>query len=193
MAPAMVVAQARSLVRVLAAGNVSPADVLNRVNSRLAADLQPHRFVTAVLAYLGSDGEIELASAGHAPILVAPSADAPMQELSATGLPLVVDPEPSVEMLPPIRLERGGQLVLLSDGIFEALSRGGELLGIGRVQAALRSQSDSPSQRQIEHLRTMVRTWSGGDALTDDQTIVIARRVLEDESLTLTTAGGRSL
>lgn len=176
MAPAMVVAQVRSLVRLLAGSEVSPAEVLNRVNARLSTDLSPHRFVTAVLAYLDSDGQIELASAGHGPILIAPSPGEPMRELPATGLPLVIDPEPSVEALEPFTLERGGQLVLLSDGIFEAMSPHGDILGIERVQSAMRFEDQTSAQDQIAGIRAMVRIWSG-DTMKDDQTIVIARRV----------------
>lgn len=177
MAPAMVVAQVRSMVRLLASSATPPAEVLNRVNARLSSDLSPHRFVTAVLAYLDAEGRVELASAGHGPILISPAADEPLREVDATGLPLVVDPEPSVVGLEPFQLQRGGQLVLLSDGIFEALSRRGEVIGIDRVRSALRSQSDAPAEQQIAHIRAVVRTWAGGDALQDDQTIVIARRV----------------
>jgi serine phosphatase RsbU (regulator of sigma subunit) len=177
MAPAMVVAQVRSLVRALVEPGVSPAQVLNRVNARLAEDLSPQRFVTAVLAYLSSDGMIEMASAGHGPLLFSPNADAPLQEMIASGLPLVIDPTDSVEPIPPLQLAPGGQLVLLSDGIFEAPSRTGELLGVDRLRAALRSQAGQPASQQIEHLRLTVRTWTGGGELKDDQTIVIARRL----------------
>ncbi len=176
LAPAMVVAQVRSLVRTLACPEQSPADVLNRVNGRLSEDLSPQRFVTAVLAYLSPDGTVEMASAGHGPILFSPNADAPLQELKASGYPLVVDPQDSVELMPPLHLSPGGQLILLSDGIFEAPSHTGEQLGMTRLHAALRSQSNQPANAQIQHLQQVVRTWSGGGDLKDDQTIVIARR-----------------
>lgn len=176
MAPAMVVAQVRSLVRALAGESHSPADVLNRVNARLAEDLSPSRFVTAVLAYLSDDGTVQMASAGHGPLLFSPAADAPLQEIIASGYPLVIDESDSVEDLPPLHLGAGGQLVLLSDGIFEAPSRTGEHLGIDRLRAALRSQSGKPANEQLQHLQLTVHTWTGGGDLKDDQTIVIARR-----------------
>lgn len=176
MAPAMVVAQVRSLVRVLAGDDLTPAEVLNRVNARLAEDLSPSRFVTAVLAYLSRDGTVNMASAGHGPLLFSPSADAPLQEMIASGYPLVVDGSDSVHDLPPLHLDHGGQLVLLSDGIFEAPSRSGEQLGMERLHAALRSQAGKPASQQIAHLQLTVRTWSGAGELKDDQTVVIARR-----------------
>ena len=177
IAPAMVVTQVRSLVRLLACPQMNPAEVLNRVNARLAEDLSPHRFVTAALAYLSADGVIDLASAGHGPILVSERPGVPAHELSASGLPLVIDPEPSVEQLPPIHLQPGGQLVLMSDGIFEAPSRAGELLGIERVESALRARPTESAMQQIDHVRSMVRHWEESADIRDDQTIVIARRV----------------
>jgi phosphoserine phosphatase len=177
MAPAMVVAQVRTLVRALADVHLSPAEVLNRVNARLADDLSPQRFVTAVLAYLASDGTIDMASAGHGPILCSPAAGEPLQELPSSGLPLVIDPGPSVEAMPPLHLGPGGQLVLLSDGIFEAMDSAGELLGIERVRSLLVGACDGTADAQLGHVQRLVKEWSGDGELRDDQTIVIARRV----------------
>ncbi|MBC7782663.1 MAG: SpoIIE family protein phosphatase [Burkholderiales bacterium] len=177
MAPAMVVAQVRSLVRALAEPSLRPADVLNRVNARLAQDLSPQRFVTAALAYLDQDGTIDLASAGHGPLLFSPAEGEPLHELIGTGLPLVIDPEPSVQSIDPLHLQVGGQLVLLSDGIFEAPSQNGEIIGIERIHAALGTQCGATSNQKITHLRDTVYAWSGGQDIKDDQTIVIARRV----------------
>ncbi len=177
MAPAMVVAQVRSLIRALAEPHLRPADVLNKVNARLSEDLSAYRFVTAALAFLDETGAIDLASAGHGPLLFSPAAGEPLQEIFATGLPLVIDPAPSVNSLEILHLKVGGQLVLLSDGIFEAPSRTGELLGIERVHAALKSQKDAGSSQALDHLRQTVHTWTGGGELKDDQTIVIARRI----------------
>ena len=177
MAPAMVVAQVRSLVRALAEPGRPPADVLNRVNARLADDLSPSRFVTAVLAYLSSDGDVDMASAGHGPILCSPGAGQPLQELPSSGLPLVIDSSPSVEAMPPLHLGPGGQLVLLSDGIFEAMDAAGELLGIERVQSLLVGACDADALAQLNHVQRLVKEWSGDGELRDDQTVVIARRV----------------
>lgn len=178
MAAAMVVAQVRSLVRALANPTQSPAEVLNKVNARLSEDLSPNRFVTAVLAYLSPDGKVEMASAGHGPILVCPSDHSVFEQWNASGLPLVVDSEPSVQNYPIFHLQPHGQIVLMSDGIFEAPSRSGELFGTERIQAVLGSQVGQSAHQQIMHLRHSVHTWSGGKTLKDDQTVIIARRVL---------------
>lgn len=178
MAAAMVVAQVRSLVRALANPTQSPAEVLNKVNARLSEDLSPNRFVTAVLAYLSPDGKVEMASAGHGPILVCPSDHSVFEQWNASGLPLVVDSEPSVQNYPIFHLQPHGQIVLMSDGIFEAPSRSGELFGTERIQAVLGSQVGQSAHQQITHLRHSVQTWSGGKTLKDDQTVIIARRVL---------------
>jgi serine phosphatase RsbU (regulator of sigma subunit) len=79
--------------------------------------------------------------------------------------------------MPPIHLGPGGQLVLLSDGIFEAPDQAGEQLGIERVQSLLVGACDNTADAQINHIRDLVMKWSGGGELKDDQTVVIARRV----------------
>lgn len=176
IAAAMVVAQVRSLVRVLADPTLSPADVLNKVNSRLSEDLSPSRFVTAVLAYLSSTGQVSMASAGHGPILVSSSGNSVFEQWNASGLPLVVDPESTVQNYPIFYLQPGGQIVLMSDGIFEAPSRSGEQLGTQRLETILGSQTNRSSDQQIAHLRQIVHSWSESATPKDDQTIIIARR-----------------
>jgi serine phosphatase RsbU (regulator of sigma subunit) len=79
--------------------------------------------------------------------------------------------------MPPLHLGPGGQLVLLSDGIFEAMDAAGELLGIERVQSLLVGACDADALAQLSHVQRLVKEWSGDGELRDDQTVVIARRV----------------
>lgn len=58
IAPALVVSQARALVRVLADDAFEPAEILSRVNHRLAQDLDSGMFVTAFLGLISGDGEL---------------------------------------------------------------------------------------------------------------------------------------
>src|SRR5204862_610725 len=56
--PAMVVSQARTLVRALCEIEPDPTTLLARVNARLAEDLECGRFVTAFVGVLDSNGEL---------------------------------------------------------------------------------------------------------------------------------------
>src|SRR5687767_5511663 len=65
IAPAIVVSQARTLVRALSELDCDPARLLSRVNARLAEDLEAGRFVTAFMGCLSPAGELKWTSAGR--------------------------------------------------------------------------------------------------------------------------------
>jgi len=97
--------------------------------------------------------------------------------LKSTGLPLGILPDGAMDAGPPIQLDVGDVLLLVSDGIFECdLPEGGEL-GIERVIQAARQHLDGPAAsllKALEHLTECVRPdgW-----FRDDRTAVAAKRI----------------
>jgi CHASE2 domain-containing sensor protein len=178
LAPAMIVSQVRTLVHVLSENESHPHDLLKRINARLALDLEPGRFVTAFLAFVRSDGQIQWASAGHGPMLWSPTGDGKMQELSSTGLPLGVQEDWLADApRPPLQLEPTGRLIVLSDGIFEAHSPQKTLWGTEPVVEILHKANDAAAKELIESIRSAVHKWQKKVEPADDQTIVVIRRV----------------
>jgi hypothetical protein len=183
LAPAMIVSQVRTLVHMLSEYELHPHALLKRVNSRLALDLEVGRFVTAFLAFLNSDGEIHWASAGHGPILWAPTGDGQIQELAASGLPLGVQEDwMADEPGPPLQLGQSGRLIVLSDGIFEALSPTRDLWSTDPVKDILHKERAAASAELIVRIRDAVQAWQKKVEPNDDQTIVIVRRVAAAEA-----------
>jgi phosphoserine phosphatase len=179
LAPALVVSQARTLVRALcdiATSPPSPHDVLLRVHQRMSQDLAPDRFITAFLGYLSSAGELQWQSAGHGPILTRCSADDPLIELQPTLSPinLIEDDTPAP---PPITINRGGMLAILSDGISEAFNPAEELFGVERLCASLDQLRSAPVSSAAQALLDHIIAWQGHDQPADDQTIVLVRRI----------------
>lgn len=176
LAPAMVVAQVRTLVRALSEMESDPHRLLVRVNQRLAEDLDWGQFVTAFLGFLSPDGTLRWTSAGHGPVFVCPnekcgpvSLDPPVQPLGIVSN--WIDDPPA-----PIRLEPGGSLILVSDGIFEAINASGEMFGIPRMLACMDAHQCGNPADLLAALREEVRLWHGLSEPLDDQTIVIVRR-----------------
>jgi serine phosphatase RsbU (regulator of sigma subunit) len=177
LAPTLVVSQVRTLVRAFADIDPDPRSLLARANARLSADLESERFVTAFLAFIAPDGTMHWCSAGHGPILFRPANGCRVDELIPTEMPLGVMDELTGDPAPPIKLEPGGALAVVSDGIFEAMNPAGEQFGMPRVIATLDDQCGSPPKELIETITTAATRWSGSDEPVDDQTIVIVRRV----------------
>jgi serine phosphatase RsbU (regulator of sigma subunit) len=178
LAPALVVSQARTLVRALcevASPLPSPHEVLLRVHARMSQDLSPDRFITAFLGYLSRDGELNWQSAGHGPILFRSSPGAVIIELEPTLSPInLIEEQPPAP--PPLRIEPGGMLAILSDGISEAFSPDQQLFGVERLCALLDELSAGPASAAAQVLLARVVAWQGHDQPVDDQTIILLRR-----------------
>lgn len=178
LAPALVVSQARTLIRALSEIDCNPMWLLSRVNTRLAYDLEDSRFVTAFAGCLQPDGLLKWYSAGHGPVFVRPKPDGPLETLMPQAPPIGVDPDMPREDPATVQLEPGGHLFVLSDGIFEALKGDDSqaLFGVERLIDLLdRCRNDSPSDT-INCIRRAMVDWQGHEEPADDQTVVIVRR-----------------
>jgi phosphoserine phosphatase len=178
LAPALVVSQARTLIRALSEIDCNPQWLLSSVNARLVNDLEDSRFVTAFAGCIGADGVLSWWSAGHGPIFLRPSADAPMQMLNPQSPPIGIEPDMGNEPPATAPLEIGGQLVVLSDGIFEAPDTKRDQYGVERVIELLdRCRNDSPAAT-LACIRKAMLDWQGGsEEPVDDQTVVIVQRI----------------
>jgi hypothetical protein len=110
---------------------LDPEFVLGVLNKRLMrrGDAQ----ATCLSLHIGLDGEATLANAGHmAPYLNGE----PLDMEGALPLGLIDDAECSVMRF---RLAAGDKLLLMSDGIVEAMDADGQLFGFERVQELVRS------------------------------------------------------
>lgn len=174
IAPAIVVSQARTLVRALSELNCDPADLLARVNARLVEDLEAGRFVTAFMGCLSPSGELRWTSAGHGPMFLRRAKGEPLRVLEPTSPPIGIIPELNGDGAQTVQLAPGGALFVMSDGIFEARSERGELFDASRVIELLEASADTPPLDTLARLRLAVRQWQGKDDPVDDQTAVIA-------------------
>ena len=175
--PALVVSQARTLVRALSDDAADPHELLRRINARLFADLEPGRFVTAFLGFLAPDGRLDWSSAGHGPSLVRVAPHAALSELDPPVQPLgVTDDWDDGERPEPVDIAPGGSLVVVSDGVFECVNADGGMLGLGRMRDAVERSLGEPPAHVVDHLCGTVRAWQGLAGPADDQTIVVVRR-----------------
>jgi sigma-B regulation protein RsbU (phosphoserine phosphatase) len=176
IAPALVVSQARTLIRCLSETDGDPHSLLTRVNRRLAEDLEAGWFVTAFLAFLSPGGELTWSSAGHGPIFVR-TGTGPTQVLEPLVPPLGVLAELPPEFPPSVRFEVGDTILVSSDGVFESADALQEQFGIQRIADTLDANPTMPPGDLIALLRRDVTEWHTNDDPNDDQTLILARRV----------------
>jgi phosphoserine phosphatase RsbU/P len=102
----------------------SPAKILHALNRVLQGS---ESFTTCQAAWLGANGELVIANAGHLPPYLN------SQEVALPGgLPLGVLPENSYEEVR-LYLHPGDRILFMSDGVVEARQGSGELFGFDRV------------------------------------------------------------
>lgn len=183
LAPAMIVGQARSLVRAMSDLRFDPHAVLDRVNARLCEDLERNQFVTAFLAFISPEGLVQWSSAGQGPILFRRSPSEPLTVIDAPTPPLGIDPARHDPAPEPIRLDPGGSLILVSDGLFDAQNPLGELFDVERTIGTLDQWKTDPPGELLARLRDAVRQWQGDREPLDDQTIVVVERESSDEDV----------
>jgi sigma-B regulation protein RsbU (phosphoserine phosphatase) len=124
---AMIVSVLVGAIRAEASHGALPADLLASLNDRMMG--RSHGgFVTCLAAHLNSDGLLTIANAGHLPPYVNG------EEIAAPGsLPLGLMSGARYDVLT-VQLSAGDRLTFMSDGVVEARSRTGELLGFERTR-----------------------------------------------------------
>jgi hypothetical protein len=128
MLVALLVGAIRSTVEL----DSDPRFILGALNRRLLGRGDAH--ATCMALRIGEDGQVMLANAGHLP----PYLNG--RPLAIEGsLPLGVKPEADCSVMR-FRLEDGDRLVLLSDGIAEAVDANGQLFGFDRVEELLQTR-----------------------------------------------------
>jgi phosphoserine phosphatase RsbU/P len=171
---AMLMSSTRTILRLIAEKEDSPAKILDSVNRLLLKDFPKAKFVTMVYAVLDPKrATVVFASAGHCyPLLVDPGGARFVK--TETGVPLgICDAgfsEQTINMTPRSRL------VLYSDGVTEAMNLSSEQYG----EARLADHIADPSSN-IETLLNDVRTFRGGSPASDDVTVVMIES--DDEEL----------
>jgi len=151
--------------------------MLKNINKSFAEDLTPERFATfvAVMCEEGSD-QVEVLSAGHAPIFVYSSDEKSLTLLNAQALPLGMFPELWEGIPVKLRMKPGDMVMLVTDGFFEWENRAEEQFGAERLATVVREFSDRDPEEIIAELYDSVVKFSQGTRQQDDLTAVLIKR-----------------
>jgi phosphoserine phosphatase RsbU/P len=150
--------------------------MLKNINLSFSEDLTPERFATFVAAVCqeGSD-QLELLSAGHAPILVYSSEDKSLSILEAQALPLGILPDLWEAMPVKLSMKPGDIVVLITDGFLKWENSSGEQFGTDRVSTIIRQFSDREPEVIIAELYDAVLKCAQGTPQQDDLTAVLIK------------------
>ncbi|HTF55800.1 MAG TPA: PP2C family protein-serine/threonine phosphatase [Planctomycetota bacterium] len=178
---AMVMTEARALLKSEAGRSLSPAETLLRVNRVLFQDIKRGMFVTMCYMVLSLRGKsLTLSSAGHLPLLLWRRASGTCHGVNPLGLALGIDKGPLFEKK--LREERvalgaGDRFVGCTDGVVEAMNPDHEEMGAERFQELVALHADRPSGEFVTKIIDGVEAHAGAAPQHDDITLVTGRMV----------------
>lgn len=178
---ALLMARMSSDLRAATLAEGRPGRALETLNRNLLGYGQPDLFLTCVCLSLDvKTGVVVLANAGHVPPLVRRARDhvaEPILGGAGTAIGFVDDEEfPEVQF----ELEHGDALVLCTDGVYEATSKGGEHFGFERIRTTLQhdvtARNCTAAAMAQALLAAVGRHVAGGPQYDDITLLVCARR-----------------
>ncbi len=154
---------------------LSTARMVSDLNQQLYATSSPEKFATFCIAlYDDETGHITYTNAGHLPPILIRGGDAVRLDVNGTvvgAFPFAQYNESKVE------LQSGDLLVWYTDGITEPENEYGEMFGEERLIDFVARNADRQDHQIVEALLESVRQWTGAPELSDDMTVVLARRL----------------
>lgn len=176
--PAMLMAETRAYLKILSKNRCGLSDILTRANRVLADDVSYERFVTLLMVKLNHhSNQICYANAGHPPGVILDEHGSVKYQLKRTGLPLGLHPETVYPPETSIDLAPHDLVLLMTDGVEEAMSPHEEFFGSERLLAVARKHLRTPAHKIVNHIYEEVRRFSQNAQQLDDVTI-IALKVL---------------
>lgn len=150
-----------------------PGSIIQRVNSRLMAVVPTECFASLlVVRWCAKERRLWHASAGHEPGVVLTGSTS--RVLEPTGTLLGVTPEGDWETQS-AEAPDGSILVAFSDGLTEAMTRGGELFGRRRLNEVLAGTCWVDPRAVVQAIDEAVHHHLGGSLPADDYTVMGVR------------------
>jgi sigma-B regulation protein RsbU (phosphoserine phosphatase) len=156
------------------AGTATPAQVVERLNRFLLARTQTSRFVTLFYAELdASTRRLAYVNAGHVP---------PYRVARDGTLSRLLEGGPAPGLLAEalydvgeVRLEPGELVVMVTDGVTEAMSPDEREFGDDGVCATLRAMSGASAPAVLLGVVSAATEWTRGRGLSDDLTALVLK------------------
>lgn len=171
---ALIMASLATAFNVFTSLDLTPAELVSRVNRTLAPKTSPNKFATLFAGVLDpAKGVVEFVNAGHTPPIVIRRGG--FESLDETDMVIGLFEGASYRGQS-VELGEGDALVIFTDGVTEAESEGEEELGYEAVCEIVANWHGRTAPEILERLENEVRAYAGTRPLGDDVTILSLRR-----------------
>jgi phosphoserine phosphatase RsbU/P len=153
---------------------LSTARLVSELNQQLHATTSPEKFATFCIGLYDDDtGMLTYTNAGHLPPILIHNGGSTLLDINGT----VVGAFPSAKYEEStVKLHPGDLLICYTDGITEPENEYGEMFGEERLIELVSKNQDRDDHRVIEVVMDAVRQWTGAPELSDDMTVLLARK-----------------
>lgn len=174
---AVIMAITRAIMRSYTFDVVSSSEALGMVNDILCDNIHTKDFVTMFYAVfdMGS-GRMNLASAGHNPVLVFDKSEFLVKKVTASGMFLGTFENLEYEEKK-MSMDEGDIFFMYTDGLVEAMNPKREQYGYDRLVSKLMMFGDYPCSRIIEEILSDVKDFTRGAPFEDDITILAIKKI----------------
>jgi len=176
LGPALLMAETRAYLRILAKTNSDAGVILTKANRVLAEDVGYERYVTLFLVRLDAPHrKVAYVNAGHIPgYIFGPSGEV-VATLKRTGVPLGLRPDTVYNESPEIELSPGQLFLLITDGFEEAISPSEEMFGNDRVLDVVKKARERSASEIVQALYESFKNFTGSAPQLDDLTAIVIK------------------
>lgn len=160
--------------------DASPRELLALLNRALFDNirnrLKKNDYVTLSLIRYREDGELLVAGAGHEDLVLHRARDNRSERVATNGA--WVGAMRSIERFAAetrLQLDPGDTLLLVTDGLSEAMNTAGEQFTMERLVSEFERLAGQPVERIRDQLLARVQAWIGTSTQQDDMAIVVLR------------------
>jgi serine phosphatase RsbU (regulator of sigma subunit) len=176
LGPALLMSETRALLWGIVQTDQDLGSTLTVVNRILFRDTGGESFVTLFLGWLDlTTRALAYASAGHVAGHLLTASGRVRQQLKNTGPALGILPDATFTVCHAPSMEPGDVLLLVTDGVEEAMNSTNTEFGRERTLQAVRDAQQEPPQVMIDRLFDRVRAFSGHAPQQDDLTAVLVK------------------
>jgi len=173
VAASLLMTHLHAMFRSLASLGLELDKLLEMANRLFCESTIAGQYATLICGSIGRNGDVEIASAGHNPVLLVTKDG--VKQLGATGLPLGLFTT-SRYSISRARLDLNDGLLLYTDGVSEANGASGSEYGINALSVAAAKRYGWTPQELVAACMSDVEKHCAGARQADDQTLMAIQR-----------------
>lgn len=179
---AMTMTMVTTLLRSIAPNYKNPAQILSQINNFLVDHNLESNFVTIILGIIDlRSSELSYSNAGHVPLYIVNAGHElrKFSETHSTALGFLDNIQVASEVIP---LQPGDEIILVTDGITEAMNSQEDFFGTQRLETILGNLHENQTQTTATTILEAVQAFSDPAKHQDDITILTIKYLKNRDS-----------